>query len=280
MAKDDRWRPFADALSTYVNGVELDQLSVADFLTYDDAASENDWRLPAGYGAFIQKLGASLPAALATRVTSITHDSRISLETDRGTLRAKSAIVTISSAALASDAIRFSPALNEYMHAAANLPLGLADKVFLSLAEPRLFEPETHLLGSFDRADTGSYYIRPMGHPVIECFLGGAAARALEGAGEAAAIDFCIGQLHDLLGADIARTLSPLAVTAWAKEPTILGSYSHARPGFAAARTQLAQPVSEFLCFAGEACSAQDFSTIHGAWSSGIAAADWIAKPR
>lgn len=31
IAQGDRWRPFADAISTYVNGVELDQLSVADF---------------------------------------------------------------------------------------------------------------------------------------------------------------------------------------------------------------------------------------------------------
>lgn len=280
MPKSDRWRPFANALSTYINGVELDHLSVADFLNYDDAASENDWRLPNGYGAFIASLGDDLPVALSTRVTSITHDSGVTLDTDRGPIRASAAIITASSAALASGAIRFTPALDDHLHAAAQLPLGLADKVFLSIADPNVFEPETHLLGSFDHAATGSYYIRPFGHPVIECFLGGAAARELENAGARAAADFCIGQLRGLLGADLARGLSPLAVTAWAKEPSILGSYSHARPGFAHGRKQLAQPVSEILCFAGEACSERDFSTVHGAWESGLAAADWIARTR
>lgn len=277
MPKDCRWRPFADALSTYINGIELDDLSVADFLKYDDAASENDWRLPGGYGAFIARLGRDLPAALSTCVTSITHDKRVVLETNRGTVQAKAVIIAVSSAVLASGAIRFSPALNAHLHAAAQLPLGLADKVFLSIADPDALELETHLLGSFDHAATGSYYIRPFGHPVIECFLGGAAAHDLEKAGPDAAADFCIGQLRDLLGADLARGLSPLVVTAWAKEPSILGSYSHARPGFAAARVQLAKPVSEYCCFAGEACSEQDYSTVHGAWQSGIAAADWIA---
>ena len=67
-----------------------------------------------------------------------------------------------------------------------------------------------------------------------------------------------------------------LAVTRWGQEPTILGSYSHALPGHANQRAVLARPVSDRLCFAGEACSPEDFSTAHGAWQSGIAAADWI----
>ena len=74
-----------------------------------------------------------------------------------------------------------------------------------------------------------------------------------------------------------ARGLAPLAVTAWGREPTILGSYSHALPTSADARAVLARPVSPRLCFAGEACSPRDFSTAHGAWETGIAAADQIA---
>ncbi len=278
LPKSDRWRPFIDGLSSYINGVETDELSTADFLKYDDAASENDWRLPEGYGAFITRLGANLPTALATRVTSIRHGEGVVLETDGGTIHAKAAIVTVSSAVLASGAIQFTPALDEHLHAAAQLPLGLADKVYLSLAKPEALEPETHLLGRFERADTGSYYIRPFGRPVIECFLGGSAARALEKAGADAAPAFCIDQLRSLLGADLARTFSPLAITAWAQEPSILGSYSHASPGHSAARAALAKPVSAHLCFAGEACSAQDYSTVHGAWRSGTDAANWIAR--
>src|SRR5262245_166702 len=48
LAHDDRWRPFIDAISSFINGVELDQLSVADFVAYDDMATNTNWRLPNG----------------------------------------------------------------------------------------------------------------------------------------------------------------------------------------------------------------------------------------
>jgi monoamine oxidase len=98
----------------------------------------------------------------------------------------------------------------------------------------------------------------------------------LEQAGAEAAYEFVIGELRDLLGADFARGLTPITATRWAHEPTIGGSYSHALPGHADARAVLARPVSERLCFAGEACSRTDFSTAHGAWQTGLVAADWI----
>ena len=277
MPPGDPWRPFVDALSGFMNGAGIDQLSVADFLAYDEAASGANWRLSSGCGAFIASLGAGLPAAVGTRVTAISAGRRIRLDTDRGPIEARAAIVAVSTTVLASGAIRFDPPADEHLHAASRLPLGLADKIFLSLADPDVVPPESHLLGRFDDARTGSYYLRPFGRPVVECFLGGGLARELETAGEPAAVTFVTGELRALLGADFARGLAPLAVTAWGRQPTILGSYSHAIPGSADARAVLALPVSPRLCFAGEACSPRDFSTAHGAWETGIAAADQIA---
>jgi monoamine oxidase len=274
----DRWRPFVDALSSFMNGAELDRLSVADFLAYDDAATDRNWRLPRGYGAFIAGLGVKLPVTLDTRATAILQDRDITIDTDRGPITAHSAIVTVSTTMLARGTIRFTPQVDDHLHAAAGLPLGLADKVFLALADPEVVPPESHLLGSTDRAATGSHYIRPFGRPVIETFLGGAHARGLEEAGPGAAAAFAIDELRRLLGADFARGLTPLVATHWAQEPTIGGSYSHALPGRADARARLAIPVNDRLCFAGEACSATDFSTAHGAWESGTTAADFIER--
>jgi monoamine oxidase len=275
---NDPWRPFLDGLSSFINGVELDQLSVRDFLAYDDAASEANWRLPTGYGAFLADLGRALPAALDTRVTSVTEGDGVTVETDRGAVRAKAAIVSVSSSVLATGAIRFSPALDDHLQAAARLPLGLDNKVFLALSEPDAVPAESHLLGQLDRAGTGSYYLRPFGRPIIEAFLGGSLARDLEAAGEGAAVDFVRGELRELLGARFVQSLTPLAVTRWGAEPTIRGSYSHAEPGHADARTVLARAPSPRFCFAGEACSTQDYSTAHGAWQSGLEAADWIHR--
>ena len=274
LAIGDRWRPFVDGLSSFINGVETDCLSARDFTAYDSAASENNWRLPSGYGAFIASLGEVLPTMLDTRVTAIREEGGVALDTSRGPIRAAAAIVTVSTSVLASGAIRFGARADDHLHAAAGLPLGLADKLFLRMADPEAVPPESHLLGRFDRAATGSYYLRPFGRPIVECFLGGAEARKLERQGDVAA--FAIDELRSLLGADFVRGLTPIAATAWGREPTILGSYSHALPGRADARAVLARPVSERLVFAGEACSSHDFSTVHGAWESGIAAAQAV----
>lgn len=275
----DPWRPFMDGLSSFVNGVELDQLSVRDFLAYDDAASETNWRLPSGYGAFIADQAEGLPAELGVRVTAISEGPNgVTVETDRGAVRARAAIVAVSSNVLASGAIRFAPALDDHLHAASRLPLGLDNKILLALSEPDAVPAESHLLGQLDRPGTGSYYLRPFGRPLVEVFLGGTLARELEAAGDAAAVDFALAELGDLLGAEFPAALTPLAVTRWGAEPTILGSYSHAEPGHADARAVLARPPSARLCFAGEACSARDYSTAHGAWETGLAAADWIER--
>ena len=85
-----------------------------------------------------------------------------------------------------------------------------------------------------------------------------------------------IGELVALLGGGWRARLRPLAVTGWRREPFIRGSYSHARVGRADQRAVLAEPVEERIFFAGEACSRQDFSTAHGAYATGVAAAQAI----
>jgi monoamine oxidase len=278
LARDDRWRPFIDGVSSFINGAELDQLSVRDYLAYEDASTDDNWRLPGGYGAFITGLGAALPLSLDTQVRSLALDTDVVLETNRGSISARAAIIAVSTAVLARGDIRFPPALDDHLQAASRLPLGLADKVYLRVEDPQAVPPESHLLGRIDSAATGSYYLRPFGLPVIECFLGGACARGLEKLGAEAAFDFVTEELRTLLGTDFARGLTPLTATRWEHETTIGGSYSHALPGHATARSVLARPVHERLCFAGEACSRQSFSTAHGAWESGLAAADSIER--
>jgi monoamine oxidase len=255
----------------------LGALSACDYLTYSAADTEVNWRLPAGYGGLIAAFAPGKGVSVATVVTEIDHGRHpIQLETTRGAVRADAAIVTVPTAILASGAIRFRPALDDKLDAAAHLPLGLADKFFLALDRAEEFEPDSHLLGSPHRAETGSYYLRPFGRPIIEAFFGGKVARALAEGDSRAAFDFAGEELADLLGSSFRRRLRPLAGSGWSSEPFIRGSYSHALPGHAAARKALARPVGGRLYFAGEACSTADFSTAHGAWQTGLDAAQAI----
>jgi monoamine oxidase len=170
--------------------------------------------------------------------------------------------------------LRFHPALPDKIGAAAALPLGLADKLYLRLDQADEFPKDSHLYGAIDRVGTGSYHLRPFGRPLIECYFGGRLARDLEAGGETAFAAFAADELASLLGGAIRKRLHPIAASAWARDAHARGSYSHALPGHADARRTLAEPVEGRLFFAGEACSVHDFSTAHGAYRSGIAAAD------
>ena len=67
-------------------------------------------------------------------------------------------------------------------------------------------------------------------------------------------------------------------VTAWEGDPWTLGSYSAATPGNAHQRAELARPIDGRIFFAGEATSSEFFSTCHGAYLTGIRAANEIAE--
>jgi monoamine oxidase len=197
----------------------------------------------------------------------------VRIETTRGTLTADKVIITVPTNLIADEAIRFHPALSAKLDAARGLPLGLADKVTLALAEPEALPKEGNLRAATMRTEMGTYHLRPFGQPCIEGFFGGRFARRLEDAGDGALAAAAIDEIVSFIGNDFRRKLKPLAESRWALDPFARGSYSHALPGHAGDRAVLAAPVDGRLFFAGEATSPNFFSTAHGARDSGERAA-------
>lgn len=267
-----RWNIRFDAIATFYHGAPLERVSVVDYGRYIDTGE--NWRVRGGYGAMIAALGADLPVLPGCHVTHIDASDRlIRIETNRGTLACANVIVSVPTNVLATGAIRFTPALDAHLEAAANLPLGIADKLYLALDNPDEFEPDTRITGHLATRDAGSYTLRPGGRPMIEGYFGGDYARALEEGGLEAFATVAGDDLARVLGEGIRRRLTPLLATSWARDPLALGSYSHARPGHAAARATLAAPAENRIFFAGEAVSKAFFSTAHGAYETGVAAA-------
>jgi monoamine oxidase len=271
-----RWTAYLQAMSGFISGDELERISARDYVAYATASTYRNWRVPAGYGTLI---AASLPVSadlrLATPVEAIGLDERrVALRTQAGTVRARAVILTMSTSVLAGNAITWPAALDPWRDAAARLPLGRNEKLFLEILGDSPFAPETHVLGDPDDATTGAYYIRPFGWPVIECFLGGAGARAAAAEGPNAAFVRAIDQLVRLFGSGVRNCLRPLVASNWAGTVTIGGAYSHALPGQSSARVELARPFDGRLFFAGEATHVSDFSTAHGAYQSGVRAAE------
>jgi monoamine oxidase len=279
LTPDGRWNNLINAIATYISGAELDRLSARDFDNFDDTGV--NWRVVEGYGATIAACGGALPVRLNCPVRKIDHrGTRLKIDTQDGTIAADQVIVTVSSAILAESDELFAPSLPDKIQAAQNLPLGLADKLFLSLDHAEEFEKDSRLFGATDRTATATYHLRPFGRPQIEAYFGGRLAADLESEGEDAFFRFAVSQLTGLLGTGFAQRVKPIRIHRWRADPFARGSYSYALPGMSECRAVLAAPVDNRIFFAGEACSRADFSTAHGGWTSGVAAAGQVLSAR
>jgi monoamine oxidase len=273
---DGEWNAYLQAMSGFLTGAGLERISVADYLAYDTASTSCNWRAQAGYGSLV---AASLPRPidlrLSTPVESIDLDpGAVVLATPVGAVRARAAILTVSTAVLAGSTISLPRGLDPWRDAAVRLPLGRNEKLFLEITGDSPFDTETRVLGNPRDRATGVYYIRPFGWPVIECFLGDQGAQMVEEMGPAAGFTHAIDQLVALFGSAVSHSLRPLVASSWSRMNYVGGAYSHALPGQATARGDLARPFEQRLFFAGEATHVHDYSTAHGAYDSGLRAAE------
>jgi monoamine oxidase len=276
LAKGGEWNAFIRLIVGFISGASPENLSIADYLAYDETSSDNNWRLPSGYGSLV---ASSFPSQVALHLTTPVESialaaGGVTVVTAAGNLRARAVILTLSTAALADEALKLPGELAPWREAASRLPLGRNEKLFLEIAGDSPFADETQVLGDPHDVRSPSYYIRPLGSGVIECFFGGEGARFVEESGTAASFDFAIGHLCGLFGSAVRGVLRPLIGSNWSQMKRIGGAYSYALPGHAAARRALALPFDDRLFFAGEATSTGDFSTAHGAHDSGVRAAD------
>jgi monoamine oxidase len=269
---DLEFRPLFDAVMSWMMGVDTRDLSTADFAASED--SDINWAVAEGLGTVVASSAEGLDVELDCPVTAIDWSGDpVRVATSRGTLAGRTAVVTVPTTLLARGIPRFTPALPAaYEEAFAGVPLGFANKVFLEPAPGGLpVEGTVHLVASAATARTASVTVRPGGQELVLAYFGGDYARELEAGGalEATAREVLAG----LFGTDVGRRVRRSTATAWVGDPWARGSYSAARPGFAHCRAVLARPVAERVFFAGDACTADTFGAIHGAWASGEAAA-------
>lgn len=261
-----------------ISAWELDTMSLQDF-----AANSLEGRnlLPdGGLGALVVRLAEGLPIRCGAVVERLRWGGQEAVaEGAFGTLRARAVICTLPTAVLLEGPLRFDPPLPaEVLQAASDLPLGAVAKVGLRAAgSDRLGLPD---FASVDRQVAPGETLVTMnfwafGRDHVTCYLGGAAAAALEREGDAALEAFAREEVARRFGARARTVFRPGAlVTRWLRDPFSRGVYSHARIGRAAARQVLAAPLAGGrLCLAGEACHPTLSGTVGGAWLTGEAAA-------
>lgn len=272
----DAFRPRFDAVMTWSMGVESNAASTLDYHRY--ASSTENWSVREGLGAVVAGAALDLPVSLGARVTALHWGGpTVRIDSIAGPLEAAAAIITLPTAVLANESLRFDPPLPDaHQQAIQSLPLGVCNKVFFRLRQGSGFASALprHFIGSDATSRTCSWESHPGGRPLLLAYLGGALSCELERRGEL--VQFARDELRRAFGIAALGELDGALATAWGSDPFSLGSYSAALPGHADSRRQLATPVSRQLLFAGEACSEHHFGTLHGAWLTGVAAAEQL----
>ncbi len=275
--RTDFERIAAATIGPWEAGVELDQLSVADW----HAQAGGDRLVPLGLGNMVAAYAEGLPVRLSTPVWVIDwRGPGVAVVTPDGTLGAKACLVTVPTGVLAEGGIVFDPPLPDRHRAAIDgLPMGLLDRIALQFAPGALDAPPgTWVYQARSDGRLAAMLLRPFGSELAIGLAGGDLARELERAGEAAALDFGLSTVVDLFGTAVRQRMLAGRATRWGREHWSLGAYSAARPGRHPDRAALALPVANRIFFAGEACALEWATQLPGAYLTGRAAARSIVE--
>jgi len=258
-------------------GMDIDLVSTADFAS---ATGELGFPVLHGYGNLVAAWGANVAVSLNTRVERIDwSDLGVTVETPKGAITGRTALSTVSTGVLGSGDILFTPGLPDWKtEAINNLPMGTENKMGVYFdadvfgADGRGYYSTWNDDGNSAKVDASV-----MGLNTAAVFVGGRHGVWLEKQGQQACHDFAVDRIADIFGHDIRKHINRSIVTAWNTEPWTRGSWACALPGQAHQRANLERPVDGRLFFAGEATVYGGQGTSHGAYLSGIRAAQEIA---
>jgi monoamine oxidase len=247
----------------------------------DEELNGNDVVFPGGYNQITDGLAKGLDIRLGVKVEVVSYGSDgVDVETTSGTFSADKVIVTFPLGVLKQAAVKFDPPLPESKQEAIDrLAMGVLNKVYLKF--PQVFWNEEiegfgymgEVLGEWNDWLSFVPYID---QPVLMAFHGGVKGFALEEFSDEEIISGAMKTLRTIYGDEIPEP-EGYVITRWGKDPFALGSYSHIPP-FASGDDldALFEPVDDVLYFAGEATHREFPATVHGAYLSGIAAANLV----
>ena len=265
------WAPIVRHWIQLMSSGDPEQVSTRSYADYQD--TEQNWPVKSGYGDLIERLAAGLPVRLDSPVSGIEqHANDVRVTTAAGTIEAKAAIVTASTAVLNSGAIEIGagPA-RDLLTLMENVPCGFYEKVAIAFDKDvcgGIEQPSVNIL-PVDGSEPINFQFANFGNPMVIGHVAGSVARQLLAEGDAAMVEFAMQRLVAAFGSDIKARMVNAATTDWGSNPFVRGGYSFAKPGCAHLRHEMINADTGNLAFAGEAFSRQWEATAHGAWASG-----------
>ncbi|XP_077243793.1 polyamine oxidase 2-like [Tasmannia lanceolata] len=230
-----------------------------------------------GYRPVINTLAKGLDFRLSHRVTKIArrpNGVKITVE-DGKTFVADAAVIAVPLGVLKAKSIKFEPRLPDWKEeAVADLAIGTENKIALHF--DKVFWPNVEFLGVVASTTYEcSYFLnlhKATGHPVLVYMPAGRLAHDIEKMSDEAAANFAFLQLKRILP-DASEPIQFL-VSHWGTDVNSLGSYSYDSVGKPHDLYERLRIPVDNLFFAGEAMSMSYPGTVHGAFSTGLMAAE------
>jgi monoamine oxidase len=276
----DWQRTVSFVLGPLATSKDLEEVSTVDFARAE--VQPDELVCAGGMGRLLAAAARSLRIELGAAVTRVDSRGRgsITVETNRGAMRAESVILTASTGAMNADLIRFEqPLPKRTLDALAGLTLGTHDRLIFELAgNPFSLADDQRAVFKTSDGRTIALVGKVGGSSLAYAEFSGRFGREISGAGPADMADFVGEVLKSHFGAESKIHIGRFEAMRWSREPWILGGNSVAAPGSGANRRLLAEPIHDRIFLAGEALHENWWGTVAGAWISGERAADAALK--
>ncbi|BAU14685.1 putative flavin-containing amine oxidase [Leptolyngbya sp. NIES-3755] len=259
----------------------LDQLGVYGLVELtNEGDGDHNFRLKEGYSHFFDRFATGLKIQTSTPVKKIRWSATgatVETETNQ-TYTAKQIIITLPLALLQSEAVEFEPKLPDTkLSAIHGLGSGHITKLILKFDQP-FWSNQLELCST--TLDSQMWWRpgwkRNNEAPILTAFTGADGADRLSKLGREKTIQLGLSDLEQMFDVQLRDRLIDALFVDWQSDPYSKMAYSYVPVNGVGLRSQLAQPIDRVLFFAGEATHPTRAATVHGAFESGIRAAEEI----
>ena len=276
---------FEWAMSAYTEFSTGGSLEKVSALLHDDgkAFDDDDVILTSGYDELLKPLAKGLDIRLSTIVSEINYSDKGGVvKTDSGDFDADYVICSVPLGVLKAGAIKFIPPLpSRYQNSIKKIGFGSVTKIALKFDEP-FWDVDTQYFGMVTRPKgRWNYWLNYRTFSDENILLGlsvGDYALNADEMSDTAITNDALDVLRDVWEDEVGKPIQMLR-TSWHTDPFSLGAYAFPTPGVNPVQFDgLGKPIQERLLLCGEHTNFNYLATTHGAYFSGIRAAETIIE--
>ncbi len=280
--KNDRlWRFFMSSYITFDTG-DLDMLSSKNYYEGEEYGGIEKI-ITNGYDTIAYYLAEGINVITNAAVTTIDYSgTTIKAKTATSEYEADYVLVTVPLGVLKRGNIQFLPALPSYKTTAIEkIGMNSVNKYLLTWGS-KFWDNEPYLSYTPEAKDKFNYFVNVNTfHPTVNALMTFAYAqyaRDTETMSDMEVKDSIMAHLKDMYGSSIPAPTNLLR-TKWSTNAHTFGAYSFTKVGSEMSHFEdLAEEIDDKLFFAGEHTEVDYFSTVHGAYLSGLREAKKILK--